>query len=318
VAEYLAELQGRGIAALDKVAAVLGLSLDRLAEEDGELARRFTLLGAFPAGFDDDAAAAVWQIEPRAARAGLDALADWSLVQVEAVGVGRYRLHDLVRDLAVARAEAAALEEARARHAKHYAKEARARHAKHYAEVLARADELYLSGGAGVPEGLALFDAERANIEVGQRWAAGNAGDREDAAALVARYSDAGAHILRFRLAPQQQIAWSEALLAASRRLGDRKGEGRALGNLGLAWADLGETGKAIGFYEEQLAIVREIGDRHGEGNALWNSALAHEQLGELDRAIAHARAALVIYRAVESPHVATVEAWLRECGTEP
>src|SRR5215211_300395 len=63
VAEYLAELRGRGIAALDKFEAVLGLSLDRLADEDGELARRFALLGAFPAGFDAAAAAAVWRIE---------------------------------------------------------------------------------------------------------------------------------------------------------------------------------------------------------------------------------------------------------------
>ena len=192
VAEYLAELRGRGIAALDKVETVLGLSLDRLADEDGELARRFTLLGAFPAGFDVAAAAAVWQTEPRATRDALDALADWSLVQVEAAG--RYRLHDLVRDLAMSRAEPAVLEDARARHA------------GHYAEVLARANELYLSGGAGVLQGLALSDAERANIEAGQRWAVGNAGSREDAAALVPRYADAGVHVISRRFTPRQQI----------------------------------------------------------------------------------------------------------------
>jgi len=60
MAEYLAELRDRGSAALDKVETVLGLSLDRLAEKDGELARRFALLGAFPAGFDAAAAAEVW------------------------------------------------------------------------------------------------------------------------------------------------------------------------------------------------------------------------------------------------------------------
>ena len=212
VAEYLVELRSRGIAALDKVETVLGLSLDRLAVEDSELARRFTLLGAFPAGFDADAVAAVWQVEQRTARDGLDALTDWSLVQVEAVG--RYRLHDLVRDLAVARAAPAALEEARARHA------------GHYAGVLGRAGNLYYSGGAGVLEGLALFDAERANVEAGQRWAVGNAGAREDAAALVARYGDAGIHVLHLRLAPRQRIAWLEAALAACQRLGDRHGRG--------------------------------------------------------------------------------------------
>ena len=272
MAEYLAELRGRGIAALDKVETVLGLSLDRLADEDGELARRFTLLGAFPAGFDVAAAAAVWQIEPRAARDALDALADWSLVQVEAVG--RYRLHDLVRDLAVARAEPAALDDARARHA------------GHYGEVLARANELYLSGGAGVLQGLALFDAERVNIEAGHRWAVGSAGSRDDAAALVARYSDAGAYVLNLRLTPRQRIEWLDAALAACRRLGDRRGEGIALGNLGIAWAELGEARKAIGFYEQQLAIAREIGDRRGEGNALGNLGIAWADLGEAKKAI--------------------------------
>jgi hypothetical protein len=41
---------------------------------------------------------------------------------------------------------------------------------------------LPLAGGAGVLEGLALFDAERANVEAGQAWAVGNAVGREDAA----------------------------------------------------------------------------------------------------------------------------------------
>jgi tetratricopeptide (TPR) repeat protein len=236
--------------------------------------------------------------------------------------------------------------------------EARARHAGHYAAVLARADELYLSGGASVLEGLALFDAERANVEAGYRWAAASAASREDTAALVAHYPDAGAHVLTLRLAPRQQLAWLETALAAWRRLGDREGEGRSLGSLGLAWlylgeiekavgfyeqvlaitrevgdrrgegaaldslgfawGELGEAEKAVGFFEQSLAIAREIGDRQGEGAALYNSALAHEQLGELDRAIAHARAALGIFRALGSPHVAKVEAWQRERGLEP
>jgi hypothetical protein len=104
------------------------LSLERLADEDGELARRFMLLGVFPAGFGAAAAAAIWQTEPRIARDALDALAEWSLVQVEAVG--RYRLHDLVRDLAVGRAEPAAVDDIQAQHA------------MHYGAVLTRANEL--------------------------------------------------------------------------------------------------------------------------------------------------------------------------------
>ena len=43
------------------------------------------------------------------------------------------------------------------------------------------------------------------------------------------------------------------------------------MGNLGLAFADLGEVREAIGYYEQALAISREIGDRRGEGNHAWN-----------------------------------------------
>jgi tetratricopeptide (TPR) repeat protein len=272
VAEYLAELRGRKIAALDKVETVLGLSLDRLADEDGELAQRFTLLGAFPAGFDVAAAAALWQIEPRAARDALDALAEWSLVQVEAVG--RYRLHDLVRDLAVRRAAPAVLGDAQARHA------------RHYGEVLARANDLYLSSGDGVLQGLSLFDAERVNIEAGHRWAVGNARSRDDAAALVARSSSADIEILILRLTPRQQIEWHDAELAVCQHLGDRRGESYALGGLGTAWAALGEARKAIEFYEQWLAIAREIGDRRSEGNALGGLGTAWAALGEARRAI--------------------------------
>ncbi len=70
------------------------------------------------------------------------------------------------------------------------------------------------------------------------------------------------------------------------REIGDRRGEGNALGNLGLAYAALGQAERAIGFYEQGLAIAREIGDRRGEGNALGNLGLAYAALGQAERAI--------------------------------
>jgi tetratricopeptide (TPR) repeat protein len=74
--------------------------------------------------------------------------------------------------------------------------------------------------------------------------------------------------------------------LVITREIGDLRGEGNALGNLGLAYADLGETCKAIEFYEQRLAIACEIGDRRGEGNALGNLGLAYADLGETRQAI--------------------------------
>jgi tetratricopeptide (TPR) repeat protein len=67
--------------------------------------------------------------------------------------------------------------------------------------------------------------------------------------------------------------------------IGDSREEGYALGNLGVAYADLGENQRAIDFFQQQLTIVREIGDRRGEGNALGNLGLAYWNLGETERA---------------------------------
>ena len=93
----------------------------------------------------------------------------------------------------------------------------------------------------------------------------------------------------------RKAIGYYEQGLVIAREIGDRRGEGDALGNLGLAYAALGETRKAIGYYEEQLIIVREIGDRRGEGNALWNMALARRKLGESADAVPLAEEALQI-----------------------
>ena len=59
-----------------------------------------------------------------------------------------------------------------------------------------------------------------------------------------------------------------------------------ALGNLGLAYSDLGETRKAIEYYEQDLAIARETGDRRGEGMTLGNLGNAYSDLGEPRKAI--------------------------------
>ena len=116
---------------------------------------------------------------------------------------------------------------------------------------------------------------------------------------------------LRFH--PRQIIVWLESQFRAARRVRDRKMEGAALGNLGNAHRYLGDTRKAIEFYEQDLVITREIGDRRWEGITLFNSALAHDSLGNRAEAIARAAAALAIYEAIEDPNAAQVRAKLAE-----
>ncbi len=81
-------------------------------------------------------------------------------------------------------------------------------------------------------------------------------------------------------------IEYYEQALVIAREIGDRRGEGAALGNLGIAYADLGDARKAIEYYEQALAIAREIGDRRGEGAALGNLGIAYAALGDARKAI--------------------------------
>jgi tetratricopeptide (TPR) repeat protein len=268
----------------------------------------------------------------------------------------RWRLHDLMRDLAGGRAAVEALGAPADLTARLTA--ARRRHAGHYRGVLAAAHDLYLRGGAQVVLRLALFDLERRNIETGQAWAAEAAADDPVAARLCVSYPDVGAFILELRQPPRQRITWLERAaeaareigdrgsegialgnlglayahlgetrraielydrrLAIAREIGDQRGEGNALGNLGIAYADLGETCRAINHYEQYLAIAREIGDRHGEGTALNNLGIAYLNIGEAGRAITVLGEALVIFEEIESPRAARVRATIARLEQEP
>ena len=268
------------------VRTTLSLSVSELERESPTRAERWRMLAVFPASFLRDAAAAVWDIESDSARDDLDTLVERSLLQFDK-DEGRFRLHDLFRDLA--REELSAEQ----------AEEAAARHARHYATVAARAGGTYEKGGQNVLAGLRLFDAERAQIEAGQAWAAARRSQRDDAARLSYNYALRATYVLELRLSARGWISWLQAAAEGARRTGDRRGEGRAVGNLGNAYADLGETRRAIEFYEQVLEIMREIGDRRGEGAALGNLGAAYADLGETRRAIEFFEQVLEIMREI-------------------
>ncbi len=288
---------------LEFVEASLALSYDLLTSE---LQRRWCMLVVFPATFEQAGAAAVWQVEPDAAQDALDELVRYSLVDFlpspvpagdggGAGGGGRYRLHDLARLFADTRLSAPDRADAGQRHA------------AHYADVIGVANQLYLQGGESLRAGLALFDLEWPNIQAGQAWAAARStlpplsetgegwGEGDTVAQLCSDYPDAGTYCLNLRLHPREWINWLEAALSAARKLKDRQAEGNSLGNLGAAYAALGEARRAIEFYQQQLVVTREIGDRRGEGNALGNLGNAYAALGEARRAIEFYEQALKI-----------------------
>jgi len=101
--------------------------------------------------------------------------------------------------------------------------------------------------------------------------------------------------------------------LVITREIGDRRGEGTALGNLGNAYQNLGETRRAIELYEQRLVIAREIGDRRGESIGSWNLGLRYEAEGDLARAAELMQVCVDFERELGHPdaeaHAAQVEA---------
>jgi tetratricopeptide (TPR) repeat protein len=278
-AEQLADA-GKRLALVD---ASLSLSFALLDETQRGLWPR---LAVFPATFDDAAAGAVWQMAEDDVMGALAELIRYSQVDYDPQS-DRYELHDLARLFADARMEE------QERHA------TRASHAQHFCGVLAEAGNLYLAGGEQVKAGLALFDRERANIEAGMAWATSRMEADWQAAELCVEYPNAGAYVIQLRLHPREQIRWLETQLVAARRLQRRDYEGDALGNLGLAYADLGEVRKAVEFFEQQLIIAREISDQRSEGHALGNLGMAYYYLGEARKSIEFHEQSLVISREI-------------------
>ncbi len=263
------------------VEASLNLSYRQLPEEAAQVLR---CLSVFPATFDAAAEEVICE-DPEHEQ--LSELVKRSLVKYlpspagtapagggSRVGsIGRYSLHDLVRVFA----------NGKLADDEHYV--AQKRHALFYADVIGKAQQLYDKGSDSMMVGLSLFDSERQNIEVGQAWSAAHVEANDDAAKACNWYAWQWS-ALSLRLHPRENVRWLDAALSASRVIKNREAEGAHLGNLGLAYADLGDARKAIEYYEQQLKIVREIGDRRGEGNALGNLGSAQHALGDVRKAL--------------------------------
>ncbi|MDQ2999009.1 MAG: tetratricopeptide repeat protein, partial [Chloroflexota bacterium] len=165
-------------------------------------------------------------------------------------------------------------------------------------------------GGAQLLAGLALFDRERAQIDASWAWASERASDAE-ADALLLEYIDALTYIGELRYDKRRErIPQLEVGLAAARRLGRKDAEGPILGTLGMAYAELGETQKAIDYQQQCLAVAREIGDRNGEAAALGNLGIAYAELGETQKAIEFFEQALAIAREIGDQNGEAIISW--------
>ncbi|MHC5739540.1 tetratricopeptide repeat protein, partial [Nostoc sp.] len=85
--------------------------------------------------------------------------------------------------------------------------------------------------------------------------------------------------------------------LNIAREIGDRFGEGSALGNLGIAYYSLGQYQQAIEFQQQSLNITREIGDIRGEANSWFNLGLSLENVNREPDALGAYRNARELYQ---------------------
>ncbi|MDC0205677.1 tetratricopeptide repeat protein [Nitrospinae bacterium] len=83
----------------------------------------------------------------------------------------------------------------------------------------------------------------------------------------------------------QKMIEAEMIFLQKARGIGDRKAEKNALSALALAYSRLGQTQKAVQFFQEQLIISQELGDFNEICSLLANLGDAYAVSGNIDRA---------------------------------
>lgn len=168
--------------------------------------------------------------------------------------------------------------------------ESNKRTARLYVEKLSLANALFHAGSGEMTRGLALFDLESSNIRRWQAWSAraseANPGD-EFTAGLCRDFGQLGSAVLEVRLHPTDIISWAEGSIRACRSLECPSSEAPAFNILGTAWLALGDTIKAIGFFEQALKLAREALDFHAEFAILDNLGSAYVALGDARKAIA-------------------------------
>lgn len=311
---------------LQLVEAVFDVSYELLPED---LRARWRILAVFSDSFIDLMASFVWDVTHEAAQEILSELVRLGLLEWQessaSGGRGRYRLHDLAKVFAVAKAEKQEMDNAQRRHV------------MHHTAFLVMFEDLSQSGSGQGRRILQHFHAERNNIDSAITWAIENSTADKKAARMCVELVDRACRVLGRQVPERDRIRWLEGALPAAERLGDRKTQAQMLGNLAIAFrklgqprktielversrlirpktrqskderldlsvladahSQLGEYRQAIELYGEALKREREAGDRRGEAMTLSNLSLAHQGKGEHTRALELTKQAITLFQ---------------------
>ena len=80
----------------------------------------------------------------------------------------------------------------------------------------------------------------------------------------------------------RRRFSITKSLWRSREELGDVRGEGITLDNLGNVCADSGQYSKAVEYYEKSLAIFRKLGDLGGQGDTVNNLGNIYNGLGSV------------------------------------
>lgn len=111
----------------------------------------------------------------------------------------------------------------------------------------------------------------------------------------------------------EEALVHHKKALFISQEIKNRHREWAELGNLGNTYWNLGQIEEALTYYQEALTISREVGDRRGEGNQLGSLGNLYRDLGQLEQAINYTKEAVAISR--ETDDSMHEEMWLCNLG---
>ncbi|MCG8406223.1 MAG: CHAT domain-containing protein, partial [Phycisphaerales bacterium] len=90
-------------------------------------------------------------------------------------------------------------------------------------------------------------------------------------------------------------IEYHKQHLSVAIEVGDRAGQGRGYGNLGIVYDCLGQVQQAIEYQKQCLSIAIEVDDRAGQGGAYDSLGIAYLSLEDFKQSVEHHRKSLGI-----------------------
>jgi tetratricopeptide (TPR) repeat protein len=277
--DYVAEIRERRIADGDTVRAAFDLSFERL---DPTAQRVFRLLGLTPAEIVPDAVAALADCATSEARAVLHQLSAVSLLQE--YSAGRFRLHDLLRGYAAARADdldAETRTAAAGRILDFYLCSVDAATRVLYPNAL----RMPLPDAAEPARGMSFTseDAARAWLDA----------ERPNVLEVITRAAQLGVPEYSWRLVDALRgyvtvggysdgIAAFESARSIARLYGDQNAEASVLDVCGLLHFNVSAFQQAVAEHSDALAISRRSGNPDVEARSLHSLGRAYAQIGTM------------------------------------